>query len=32
MIVGFFIFVIIVALVAGFFLGRRREEAIVSND
>ena len=31
MIVGFFIFVIIVALVAGFFLGRRREEAIVSN-
>jgi hypothetical protein len=32
MIVGFFIFVIIVALVAGFFLGHRREEAIVSND
>lgn len=32
MIVGFFIFVIIVALVAGFFLGRRREESIVSND
>ena len=32
MIVGFFIFVIIVALVAGFFLGRRREEATVSND
>ena len=32
MIVGFFIFVIIVALVAGFFLGRRQEEAIVSND
>lgn len=32
MIVGFFIFVVIVALVAGFFLGRRREEAIVSND
>ena len=32
MIVGFFIFVIIVALVAGFFLGRSREEAIVSND
>jgi hypothetical protein len=31
MIVGFFIFVIIVALVAGFFLGHRREEAIVSN-
>jgi hypothetical protein len=32
MIVGFFIFVIIVALVAGFFLGCRREEATVSND